>query len=261
MNVGHSLEEVGTRFPFGGFEIVGCLVERWGAGGSGIDMVGCSRGEIAGCTLKHGDEEGATGIQAKGGTRNVRVQYSRFLHAGRRAINIGGSTGLQYFRPAPEGFEAKDITVVDNVFVGSNAPIAFVGVDGALVAHNTIYRPQRWVFRILQETREPGFVPSRNGVFANNLIVYGKEQLSTAVNVGPDTAPQTFVVRDNAWYALDVPHASRPDLPVAETGGVYGVDPELRDPEAGDFRTGAGASIGEAGARAGSIFDPRRPLP
>ena len=40
-------------------------------------------------------------------------------------VNIGGSTGRAYFRPRPEGFEAKDITVEDCTFVGSGA--AFVG--------------------------------------------------------------------------------------------------------------------------------------
>ena len=33
--------------------------------------------------------------------------------------------------PAPQGYEAKDITVEDCTFVGSLAPVAFVGVDGA----------------------------------------------------------------------------------------------------------------------------------
>jgi hypothetical protein len=38
------------------FRVEGCTVERWGSGGSGIDMVGCHRGEIVGCTFLHGLE-------------------------------------------------------------------------------------------------------------------------------------------------------------------------------------------------------------
>ncbi|MFO0893090.1 MAG: right-handed parallel beta-helix repeat-containing protein [Isosphaeraceae bacterium] len=143
------------------FRVEDCTVERWGSGGSGIDMVGCHRGEIVGCTFRHGDATGSEGIQAKGASSDVVIRRCRFEHAGQRAVNIGGSTGLPYFRPKGAKYEAKAITVEDCTFVGSMAPIAFVGVDGAVVRHNTLYRPRRWAFRILQETREPGFAPSR----------------------------------------------------------------------------------------------------
>ena len=79
-----------------------------------------------------------------------------------------------------------------STFVGSEAPIAFVGVDGANVRWNTFYRPRKWVARILQETREPGFVPSRRGVFADNLVAYRSDEVTTAVNVGPETEPNVL---------------------------------------------------------------------
>jgi hypothetical protein len=114
--------------------------------------------------------------------------------------------------------------------------VAFVGVDGAVVRRNTIVRPRAFVFRILQETREPGFVPSRNGRFEGNLIVYRADELRAAVNVGDATAPETFALAGNAWYAEDAPDRSRPRLPVAEAGGVYGVEPRFLDAANGDFR-------------------------
>ena len=117
-------------------------------------MVGCHRGEIVACTFRHGDTVGDHGVQAKGGSSDVVIRRCRFEHAGQRAVNLGGSTGLAFFRPKPEGYEAKNITVEDCTFDGSMAPIAFVGVDGAIVRHNTIYRPRRWGFRILQETQK-----------------------------------------------------------------------------------------------------------
>jgi len=46
--------------------------------------------------------EGASngsGVQAKGGTSEVVIQACTFLGAGQRAINVGGSTGLEFFRP------------------------------------------------------------------------------------------------------------------------------------------------------------------
>lgn len=226
------------------FRVEGCLVERWGDRGSGIDMVGCRRGEIVGCTFRHSDQKGDHGVQAKGGSAEILIRRCRFEHAGQRAVNLGGSTGLAFFRPEPDGHEARDVTVEDCTFIGSMAPVAFVGVDGATVRHCTIYRPARWVFRILQETREPGFVPCRGGQFTDNLIAFRSDELSTPINVGDATAPDTFSLARNAWYCLDDPSRSRPDLPIAEVDGSYGVDPGFRDAEAGDLRTRGPADVG-----------------
>jgi hypothetical protein len=218
------------------FLLEGCTVERWGRGGSAVDMVGCRRGLIDGCTIRDGERDAAaTGIQAKGGTRDVTIRGCRFDHAGSRAVNIGGSTGLAYFRPGPEGFEAKDIAVEGCTFVGSEAPIAFVGADGATVRWNTFYRPRKWFLRILQETREPGFVPCRNGRFTDNLVAYRSDEVATPVNVGPDTAPDTFGFARNYWFCIDDPARGPPRLPVAEEDAAGGKDPLFRDAEGGDL--------------------------
>ncbi|MEW6750790.1 MAG: right-handed parallel beta-helix repeat-containing protein [Candidatus Latescibacterota bacterium] len=230
------------------FRVADCLVERWGDGGSGIDMVGCHRGEITGCRFRHEEGAGASGIQAKGGTGEVCIHGNRFEQAGARAVNIGGSTGLEYFRPRPEGFEARAVTVERNLFAGGEAPVAFVGVDGATVRLNTIYRPTRWVLRILQETRAPGFVPCRNGVFTDNLVVFRTDEVVEAVNIGPDTAPQTFRFARNCWYALDDPGHSAPHLPTPEEGGIVGRDPLLVDPQGGDLRVQPGSPAASCGA-------------
>ena len=231
------------------FRVEGCTLERWGAGGSGIDMVGCHRGEITGCTFRHGDSTGDSGVQAKGGSSEVAIRRCRFEHSGQRAVNLGGSTGMAFFRPRPQGYEAKDITVEDCTFIGSMTPVAFVGVDGATVRHNTIYRPRRWGFRILQETRQPGFVPSRNGQFTDNLIAFRSDEMTVPVNIGPGTAPETFTLARNAWYCLDAPERSRPNLPIAEADGVYGADPGFRDAEGGDLRPRPDGPASRAGAR------------
>ena len=211
------------------FVICECTIEGWG--GQAIDMVGCHRGLIERCRFvgRDGFSQGA-GPQAKGGSSEIVIRQCLFLDAGQRAINIGGSTGLAYFRPQGAPYEARDITVEGCQFVGSTAPLAFVGVDGATVRYNTIYRPERWVLRILQETTEPGFVACRHGVFERNLIVYRRDQISTVVNIGPHTAAETFRFADNFWFCEDRPAASRPEWPAAESGGVYGIDPQLEAP-------------------------------
>ena len=114
------------------FTVRDCVFEGWG--GSAIDMVGCHDGLIERCRLQ--GVEGCsqdTGIQCKGGTSRITIRGCTLLDAGQRAINVGGSTGLEFFRPADADAEARAITVEGCRFRGSDAPIAFVGVDGAVV--------------------------------------------------------------------------------------------------------------------------------
>ena len=218
------------------FKVEDCTVARWGRSGSGIDLVGCHQGTITGCTFRHGDDAGSSGIQIKGGSADILVRSNHFEHSGSRAINIGGSTGLQFFRPRPyAGYEAARITVEGNVFVGSTAPVAFVSADGAAFRFNTLFRPTGWVLRILQENLTEGFIPCRDGVVTDNLILFRSDELRTVVNIGPDTESGTFQFARNLWFALDNPSASTPELPSVEVDGVVGVDPKLSDPLAGDF--------------------------
>lgn len=230
------------------FRIEKCVVERWGDSGSGIDMVGCHRGLIQGCTFREG---GGEGVQCKGGTSEITIRDSRFVNYGGRGVNVGGSTGLQFFRPKVQGYEAKDIRVEGNVFIGGLAPIAFTGVDGATVRFNTIYNPERWAIRILQETTAPGFVPSRNGRFTDNIVVFRSDRWREGgVNVGPGTAPQTFTFARNVWYCQDRPDRSAPRLPAPETGAIIGKDPQLLDPANGDLRLRPGSPAAGRGATA-----------
>ena len=223
-----------------GFRVEECTLENWGTGsGSGIDLVGCHQGVLRGNTLRHSanaQSTGGSGIQAKGGSRDLTIRGNRFEHAGERALNLGGSTGLQYFRPpldqwpGAERWEAAGLIVEGNTFLGSMSPICFVGIDGATVRFNTIVDPGRWALRILQETREPGFVPSRRGKFTDNIIVFRSDAWAGGgVNIGGGTAPETFEFARNVWFCRDRPDRSKPSLPSPEQDGLYGTDPQLRD--------------------------------
>ena len=231
------------------FRVEGCRIERWGSSGSAIDMVGCQRGVITGCTFSEGADQ-ANGVQTKGGSQEILVERCRFENAGGRAINIGGSTGLPYFRPSDADSEAKKITVQDCEIVGSMAAISFVGCDGALVEHNTIYRPTRWPIRILQENTDARFVPARKGVFKNNLVVFRASEVRQIVNTGPGTSPETFEFAGNQWHCPDRPAETRRllNLPAKETGGIYDQPPRFKDAENGDFSL-PGRKPDDAGVR------------
>ena len=226
------------------FRVEGCTIERWGTGGgSAIDLVGCHRGVITGCTIRHREPAppNCTGVQCKGGTSDVAIVRNRFEHAGGRAVNLGGSTGRPFFRPplatgAPPAShaEARALRVEGNTFIGGVTPVAFVGVDGAVVRFNTIERPGRWALRILQENRAEDFVACRNGVFSDNLIVFeAATWASGGVNIGPGTAPATFTFARNWWWCADRPDRSTPALPTPEADGVYGRHPAEAQGKAG----------------------------
>lgn len=232
------------------FTLTQCRIERWGRGGSGIDMVGCRRGVVQECTLVDREVGSASsGIQMKGGSEAIEVRACHFEHAGDRALNLGGSTGLAFFRPKPAGFEARALRVVDCTFVGSQAPIAFVGCEDVSVEHNTFVRPRKWLARILQETRAEGFVPCRKGRFVDNLVVYRREEMAVAVNVGPGTEPGTFEFARNYWFCADAPQHSVPQLPCAQKDAVGGKDPGFVDEGKGDLRLGRGSPAAGYGRR------------
>ena len=217
------------------FAVRGCTLRGWG--GQGIDMVGCHRGLIEDCSFtgKEGFTQN-TGLTAKGGSREITVRGCRFDHASDRAINAGGSTGDPFFRPLDAPYEAAAITVEGCTFHGGETPIAFVGVDGAAFRFNTVHDPGKWICRILQERAEPRFTRCRDGRVERNIFVFRADRLGDPVNIGPDTNPESFVFKDNLFFAMDAPTKSRLRLPTAEQGGVHGVDPQLEAPAKGSFK-------------------------
>lgn len=233
------------------FLIENCTFTNGGAGGSGIDMVGCHWGLIQDCEM---DAAGVTGIQNKGGTRFITIRRNTFRNMSQRALNLGGSTGLQFFRPPlpdpiENAYEASDIEVYANIFINNWAPIAYVGATNIVVRNNTFYSPDNWVLRILQENTNPGFPPCQNNEFSNNII-YLESDL-TEVNVGPNTLPETFIFSHNLWYNASSDNWT-PQIPTGSEQQLIG-DPQFTTVAAEDFTLlmsspaiGTGFSFGES---------------
>lgn len=226
------------------FEIRKCMFINGASGGSGIDMVGCHSGLISQC---HFENLGSNSVQAKGGTSNIRIERNFFKNGGFRALNLGGSTGLQFFRPIDAAYEATELKVYSNIFIGSEAPIAFVGSINCEVINNTIYLPDKWVMRILQETvDETRFPPCGYNTFRNNII-YINNDVTVEVNIGPNTAPGTFTFSHNLWFHSQDNSWSGPVLPVEDVMNIVGQDPLFQNSGEEDFSIIAGSpAIGAA---------------
>ncbi len=231
-----------------------------GESGSGIDHVGCHGGLLAN---NYFHDLSANAVQCKGGSEDIEIRGNLMVDAGVRAVNMGGSTSFEYFRPplsttAPN-VEARDIRVVSNIIRDSEAALAFVGCVDCLAANNTLVNPTTWLFRILQETTTDGdyeFLPCANNRFVNNLVYFDRSDLSAYVNIGPDTAPDTFTFANNLWYAHDNPAQSQPSLPATESDGIAGEDPLLANPAAYDYHLQTGSpATGNGTPVAGLIYD------
>lgn len=215
------------------FIIEGCSFLNGASGGSGLDMVGCHLGLIRYCVF---DNAGVSGIQAKGGTDRIKIFANTFMNISQRGINIGGSTGLQFFRPPlpdpiVDAYESSLISVCSNVFYRNWASVAFVGTVNSEVVNNTIIQPLNWVFRILQETTVEGFLTCANNRFINN-IVYMEVDL-TEVNIGPNTDAESFILAHNLWYNASSDNWT-PNLPVEDVNQII-ANPLLLNPDDADY--------------------------
>lgn len=215
------------------FIIRNCHFENGATGGSGIDMVGCHAGIIRNNRFI---QLGSNSIQAKGASSEIEILANHFTNGGQRTLNLGGSTGSAFFRPAGANYEARNILAAANIIEGSVTPVAFVGSRNVRFINNTIIRPERWILRILQESSDTSFyLSSANNSFINNIVVVSNS-LSTDVNIGPNTSPATFKFSNNLWFHLDNPNWRGPQLPVIETQGIVQMNPQFMSLANGDYR-------------------------
>ena len=204
------------------FVIKNSIFMNGSAGGSMIDMVGCHDGIIEICKFQDG---GSNCIQAKGGCSDVVIRRNEFVRGGQRSINIGGSTGMEYFRPNDAPFESARIIIHSNIFFGSIAPVAFVGTVNSVVNHNTFINPEKWCIRILQENNHERLAKCSNNTISNNIFYFSNISANPVINIGPNTFPETFEFRNNLWYNHENPSWNNLNLPSSGVNQIVGQNP------------------------------------
>jgi len=206
------------------FTITNCNFANGSAGGSIIDMVGCHEGIIENNVFRNG---GSNSIQAKGGTKNIRISRNLFINGGLRALNIGGSTGMEYFRPLDAPAESEEIIVFANIFFGSQAPFAYVGTRNSKVINNTIINPEKWVIRILRENNDAQMEFDAGNEFSNNIVYLSNAAASPSINIGPNALSESYSFRNNLWYNHENVDWISPNVPVSELNSIRGIDPRF----------------------------------
>ena len=238
-----TISEIGDRGNHDGiklsgvdhFQVRNCQIQNWGGSGSAIDMVGCHDGLVYETLFRGRGDDQSNGVQVKGGSSEIAIQACRFEYAGSRAVNLGGSTGLTYFSPKDASYEARNLKVIDCLVLGSHAPIAFVGVDGAILRQNTFINPGKYLFRILQEQQDLRFVRCRLGVIEKNLVLYNGNQVSQSTNIGPGTDSASFELKANCWSEMS--GVLRPlTHGIPEKNGIYNIKPTFLDIKLYDYR-------------------------
>jgi len=203
------------------FIVKNCVFNNGSPGGSFIDMVGCHNGIVENSKFFKG---GSNSIQMKGGTARIIVRRNEFINGGQRALNIGGSTGMEFFRPQNASSEAEQINVHSNIFWGSIAAFAFVGSRNCSFNHNTVVNPEKWCFRILQENMNNQLVKCSYNSVTNNIFYFGAN-VSTIINIGANTQPETFAYDKNLWYNYDNINWQMPKYEGTFTDQLYGLNP------------------------------------
>jgi hypothetical protein len=215
---------------------------------TGARLVGSHRGILSSSWFH--DTLGPA-VALEGGADDVLIHGNWFESIPSRAIYAGGVADEAEFRPPGEVFEARAVRAVANVFVeigmGTDGGVmAFVGCVDCVFAHNTFHLGRPYVIRILEENPEPRLLPARNGLVANNIIVFDSRDLVRVVNVDSDPTSvedETFSFRSNLYHAVDDPMFPGPDFEgmiPPETGQIVNEDPRFTMPTS-DYSLQAGS--------------------
>jgi hypothetical protein len=216
-----------------GFVIDGVVVTQWGTGGSAIDPVGSHRGVIRNSQFVHdGLTASGSGVRPKGGSKDIQILGNRFEMNAGRAIQLGGSTGAQFFRfvDGDSGYEAAEMDVAGNLIRGADSAVHWVNIDGGRYRFNAIDRPTTWIMRMLNENPGSSIVDTQGGQFWDNVVVYDAGLRRISNHDGAEVLEETFSFARNQWYRSDgagPTSGAQLQLPAEEVDGTYGVDPQL----------------------------------
>src|SRR5215813_1078345 len=105
------------------------------AGDQGVDFVDVNNSVIARNDMSY--ITGPAAVFAKGGSTNVLIAENKITHVSVDGIEVGGYSDMSWTRPGDKGWEAKNVTVIDNIVEGvGKRPLIVLGAQDCQITHN-----------------------------------------------------------------------------------------------------------------------------
>src|SRR5262249_5217453 len=192
------------------------------AGDQGIDFVAVTNSVIARNDISY--ITGPAAVFAKGGSTNILIAENKVTHASVDGIEVGGySKDLTYFRPGYTGWEANNVTVIDNIVqdVGKR-PLDILAAQNCVITHNSVKSNRNYYYGVTIGPDDP--TPALNSptlTLSDNVFDRGAHwlQLLPGQGNGLQLVDNHF---DGVWQGPAGPHSGpldydMPWLPQGET--------------------------------------------
>src|SRR5215813_11157019 len=159
------------------------------AGDQGVDFVDVNNSVIARNDMSY--ITGPAAMFAKGGSTNVLIAENKVTHVSVDGIEVGGYSDMSWTRPADRGWEAKNVTVIDNVVgdVGKR-PLIVLGARDCDITHNLLHGNPSYYYTvtIAPDNNTPA-LNCKNITLSDNVFDYSAHWLQ--LMSGQDTGLQT----------------------------------------------------------------------
>ncbi|MFO0677756.1 MAG: right-handed parallel beta-helix repeat-containing protein [Polyangiaceae bacterium] len=224
--------------------------------GFAVDLVGVARALVLGNKVL--DVTNTTGISVRGGSTDVLVD-GNVVSSASIAVRLGGTTPVAGFRTPETAYEAKAVTVTNNVILGATSqPFEVSGCVDCLLAFNTVaVSTARSAVKSSPGNAGSAVTPSQSrssGLrIVNDLFQFAPTPPSDVFAVAAEDAVGFTAQNDLFWSPGGSMSAVTTTQPLGATGNVVDKDPLLLDVASGDVRLGEGSPAKGVGTKVDGV--------
>ena len=176
-------------------------------GDQGVDFVAVNNSVIARNDISY--ITGPAALFAKGGSTNVLIAENKVTHSSVDGIEVGGYSDPQWMRPGFTGWEAKNVTVVDNIVEGvGKRPLNIIGAQNCTITHNLLQsNPDYYYIVSISADNNTPARNSNNIVISDNTFDHSAHwlQVLPGQGTGLQTPNNHF---DGVWTGVAGPHSA-----------------------------------------------------
>src|SRR5215813_6607939 len=198
-------------------------------GDQGVDFVDVNNSVIARNDISY--ITGPAAVFAKGGSTNVLIAENKLTHISVDGIEVGGYSDMSWTRPGDKGWEAKNVTVIDNIVEGvGKRPLIVLGAQDCQITHNFLQSNPNYYYivTIAPDNNTPA-LNCKNITLSDNVFDRGDHwlQLMPGQNTGLQLVNNHF---DGIWQGGSAGPHSGPldyDLPWLPSDPVDTIDSKI----------------------------------